>query len=89
MRRHILQHHNGIVHHVTNSDRETRQGNHVERTACCIQVDERGNQRHRDGDDNNGCRTPSTQEDEHHQCHKQHGVGNRLFEGADRVQDVF
>src|SRR5574344_363788 len=89
MRCHVLQHHNGIVHHITNSDGEARQGNHVERASCGIQIDERSNQRHRNRDHNNHGGTPSAQEDKHDQCHKEHGISNGLLQRVDGVQDIF
>ena len=88
MRSNILEHNDGIVHNVTDGNTQTRKRNHVERTARCIQIDERSNQRHRNGDyDNHGC-SPSAKEDEHNQCHEQHCVYNSLNQRVNSVVDV-
>ena len=86
---HVLQHHDGIVHHVTDGDGEAGERNDVQRTAVDdAQVDERGNQRHGDGDADDDGGTPATQEGEHHQHHKEHGVADGFRQAVDGVQDV-
>ena len=84
----VFEHHNGIIHNVTNGDGQTRQGNHVERTACGIQIDERGDERHWDGDGDDERSTPAAQEDEHDEHHENQGVGDCFGERVDRVENV-
>ena len=85
---HVLQYHDGVVHHHTDSDRETGERNHVERTVGDCQVDERGNQRDGDGDGDNEGGTPATEEEEHHKHYEEQGVEHRLGKSADGVLDI-
>ena len=88
MRGHVLEHHDGIVDHHTDGDRETGQRNHIERTVGNGQVDERGYQRdgNRDGDDEGGA--PASEEEEHDYDNEQEGVEHGLGQAADRVLDI-
>ena len=84
----VFEHHNGIVHNITNGNGQTRKGNHVERTACGIQIDERGDERHWDGDGDDERSTPAAQEDKHNEHNENQGIENRFGECVNRVENV-
>ena len=84
----VFEHHNGIIHNVTDGNGQTRQGNHVERTACSIKINERGDERHWDGDGDDERSTPAAQEDEHDEHHENQGIDNRFGECVNRVENV-
>ena len=67
MCRNILQDHNSIIHHITDSDGQTGHGNHVQGTACDIEVDERCHQGKWNSNGNDDSSTPTAQEDKYDQ----------------------
>ena len=72
--RDILQHHNRIVHHHTDSHRQRTHRDDIQRRARHLQVDKCHNQGNRDSDTDNQRRAPLAQEEKHHQHHKQQRV---------------
>ena len=84
----VLEYHNGVVHHVTDGDAQTRQRNRVQRTAGYKEVYERCNEREGDcNTDDDGC-PPASEEDEHHQHHEYKCVDDCLGEGIYSLLDV-
>ncbi len=88
VRRHVLEHHDGVVHHHTDGDGQCRQRDDVQRVAGGVEVDEGGNQRNRDGDDDNHRGSPAPQEYEDHYHHEEQGVEHGLFERGDGVANI-
>ena len=85
---HVLEHHNGIIHHVADGYRKTRQRNHIDRRAHHSQVDERSHQRKRDGEHDHDYCAPASKEEEAHQCHEEHSVDDDLLQRTDGSVDV-
>ena len=89
MSSHILQNHNSIVHHITNSNRQTGKWNNIQRpTLCYRQINERGNQWHRNGNTNNYRGAPTPQENKHNQHHKEYGIHNGFRQTVDGIQNI-
>ncbi len=84
----ILKHHYGIVDDATDGNGETRHGNHVQGTASSIQIYERRNQRHRDGDTDDEHRSPSAEEDEYDKHDEEECVHHSLEQRVDRHLDI-
>ena len=85
----ILEHHDSIVHHHTDSDIERTERDDVERAACNSQVDKCHHEGDRNGEAHDKCCTPATQEEEHYEDHKQKCVTNGFLQRIDGVLDVF
>ncbi len=88
VRRHVLEHHDGVVHHHTDGYRQGRERHDVQRVARGVEIYERGDERYRycDGDDERGA--PASEEGEHHYNHEEQGVHHRLDQRVDGVADV-
>ena len=75
----VFEHHNCVVDHHTDGDRQRRERNDVKRVACGKEVDKRSDKRDRDGDDDDNGSTPTTEECKHHDNHEEqcieHGLG--------------
>ena len=84
----IFQYYNGVVHHHTDSNRERRQWNDINRIPGNGQINKWGNQWKRDGDTDNQCCTPTSQEKEYHDYHKQQGIEYRFSQTVDCIQNV-
>ena len=85
---HVFEHHNGVVHHHTDGDRQCGERHNVERIAGGKQVDKRSNQRDRNGDGNDDGGTPASQEHKHHKHHEYQGIHHRFFQRSDGVANV-
>ena len=86
--RDILQHHNRIVHHHTDSHSQRTHGDDIQRRTRHLQVDKRHNQGNRNSDSDNQGRTPLAEEEQHHQDHEEQGVEDRLGQRINRVLNI-
>ena len=82
MCRDVFEHHDGVVHHHTDCDRKRRERDDVQCRARSEQVYECRHQRYRDGQADDECRPPTSQERHHYDDHEyegqQHGFGQRV-----------
>ena len=86
--RNILQHHNGVIDHHTDSNRERRHGDNVQRLARSQDVNHGSQKRNRNRQhDDNRC-TPATQEEEYHNHHEQQGRDNRIAQRIDGRDNI-
>ncbi len=88
MGRHVFEHHNRIIHHHTDSNGERRKGDDINRIPTDGQVNERGNQRKRDGNTDNQRCTPASQEEEHDDYHEEQCIHDSFRQTIDGVKDV-
>ena len=88
MGRYVFKYHNRIIHHHTDSDRKRRKRDDINRISTNSQVNERGNQRKRNGDTDNQCCTPTSQEKEHDDDNEEQGINNGFRQTVDGVQNV-
>ena len=83
----VLQDYDGIIHDHPNGDRERGEGDDVQRVPRDQQVDEGGNERDGDGeDDDEGC-SPSAEEEEDDQHHDDEGDEDGVLERINRIDD--
>ena len=87
MCRNILKHHNRIIYNHTNSDRERTEGDNIQRIPRNKQVDEGGNKRNWDRQDNDKCSLPATKEDKHNKHHDKEGDEDCLLKVTYRAND--
>ena len=88
MGRYVFKYHNRIIHYHTDSDRKRRKRDDINRISTNSQVNERGNQRKRNGDTDNQCCTPTSQEKEHDDDNEEQGINNGFRQTVDGVQNV-
>ena len=88
MARYILQHHNSIIHHHTDSDSERTERDDIQRGVRHTEVYERHDEGNRNGYTDDDGSTPFTKEEEHDEHDEEERVKHRLFEGVDGVLDI-
>ena len=88
VRGHVLQDHDGIVHHHTNGNGQSRHRDDIQRITRCQQVQQRSQQGDRDTQHHDEGTPPAAQEDIHHQHYHQEGNHNGFLQGIDGVNDV-
>ena len=79
----VFHHHNGVVHHNTDSKDEAKQCEHIEREAEYEHHTEGAYQRYGHGDNGDERGAPVLKREEHHKYHQQ----QRLEEGAVHMVD--
>jgi len=82
---HVLQHHDGVVHHDTDGQHHTEQGQGIDGVAQGEHAREGTDDGHGHGDAGDKGGAPVLQEDEHHQEHQDHG----FHQGVDHFVDGF
>ena len=85
---HILQYHNGIVHHHTHGNGQGAHGDDIQGVTRKEQVHQGCQQGDGDGQHHDEGPPPPAQEQEHHQHHHQEGDEDGLEQGADGIEDV-
>ena len=87
MGRNVLKHHDRIIHNHTNSNRERTEGDNIQRISRNKQVDEGGNKRNWNRQDNDKCSLPATKEDKHNEHHDEEGDEDCLLKVTYRTND--
>ena len=83
----VLQHHNGVVHHHADCNRQRRHRHDVDCPAHQEHEDERDDERERDGQYDDERRAQAAQEHQRRQHHEEPAVQHRSRDGADRALD--
>ena len=81
--RNILQNHNSVVHHHTNTDGECRQRYDVDGVTREIEIDKRANERNGDGNHDDDGSPPSTQKKQHNDTDNDQGKQNGFEQTTD------
>ena len=87
VRAYVLQYHYGVVNHHTDGDRKRGHGYDVQGVSGRKKIDQRAQQRDRDGKYDDESRPPSSQEHEDDQHDDQEGDEYGLLERVDRIED--
>ena len=87
VRRDILQYHDSVVDDHTDGDGERGERYDVQRVPRDEEVDERGDKRYRDREDDDEGRTPAPEEEEDDEHHDHEGDDDGLLERIDRIDD--
>ena len=84
----ILQDHNRIIDHHTDSDSQRTEGDDVDRRVSQTEVDKCHNEGNRNRDTDDDGSTPFAEEEEYHKYHEEKGISDRLLQRIDGVLDV-
>ena len=84
----ILQDHNRIIDHHTDSDSQRTEGDDVDRRVSQTEVDKRHNEGNRNRDTNDDGSTPFAEEEEYHEYHEEKGITDGLLQRINGVLDV-
>ena len=84
----ILQHHNSVIHHHTNRDRNRRHRDNVERRVGHQEVYQRREHRDRDGEHNDKHRTPAAEHQHNHEHNHDEGDEDGIDQRLSRIHNV-
>ena len=86
---HVLQHHDGVVHHDTDGQHHAEQGQGVDGVAQGVHAREGTDDGHGHGDAGDEGGAPALQEDEDHDEHQDHGFHQGMDHFIDGFHDEF
>ena len=85
---HILHHHNGIIHHDTDSENQSQQSQDIQREAENQHEAESTDQGYGHRDNGNQSGTPALQREEHHQYHKNQRLEQCFIYLVNRLRNI-